>query len=615
MALLIQLLGSPSLVDDDGPRTLPRGRKAWALIAYLLCTGRPASREHLAELLFADADDPLGALRWNLAEVRRRLGAECVTTANGVGLALPPGAVADVDVLRSGSWTEATALPGLGRELLEGMDFSTAVGFDAWLQVERSRMRGVAEAALREAALAHLATGRADRAAAAAARLVALNPFDENFHELLVRSHARSGDAPAATRAAQACAALFERELGRPPGPAVAAAARDLERISVTPPPGAASARAQLEAGRSAVDAGAVEAGIGALRGAAAAAHGCGDDALLARALLALGEALVHAVKGRDEEGAAALRRAALVAQRCGRPELAVTACRELAYVDVLCGRYERALGLLERIRPQAADPAERSAIDSVSGMALSDTARYAEATEHLRRAVACAEQAGATRRLAYALSMLGRLEALRGEHDAARATLTRSLRLTEDDNWIGFVVWPEALLAEVELAQGEQAAAADRFAHAFALGCHLEDPCWEGLAARGLALLEAGNDPATAIDRLDSARIRALGAPDGYRWVGAHALDALCSTAVRAGDERAPAWVAELRSLAAATGMRELAVHAYLHEAALGLPGAGEAARALAEEVDNPLLHRRCRVAAQPSHARSHAAARGSAP
>lgn len=596
MPLRIDLLGAPALRDDE-ERTPPRGRKAWGLLAYLLCRDAAASREHLAELLFAEADDPLGALRWNLAQLRRALGAERVVAVRG-GIAIEDVDV-DVRVLQAASWTEAIALPGLGRELLEGMDFGSAPGFDAWLQVERSRLRGVAEAVLHESALAELAAGRPVRAAEAAARLVALNAFDENFHELLVRSHARAGDRQAARRAADACAALFARELGRAPGPAVAAAVADGDRRAA-PPPGAASARAQLEAGRSAVDAGAVDAGISALRGAAAAARGCGDDALLARALLALGQALVHSVKGRDEEGAAALRRAALVAQGCGTGELGVTACRELAYVEVLCGRYDRALGLLDRIRPSAAGhPGEAAAIDSVSGMALSDTGRHAAAREHLGRAMNAAETAGQPRRFAYALSMAGRIDALEGDLDAARDALERSLEITLAESWLGFAPWPEALLAEVELAAGDAAAAEERFAHAFALGCHLEDPCWEGLAARGLALVEAPGDAAAAIERLGRARTRALAAVDGYRWVGAHALDALCALAAEHGDPRAGAWIAELRSLASRTGMRELAAHAYLHDAALGTPGAADAARALADEVDNPALRRRCAAVA----------------
>ena len=40
----------------------------------LLSRVRNPSREHLAELLFTGADDPLGSLRWNLAELRRGIG-------------------------------------------------------------------------------------------------------------------------------------------------------------------------------------------------------------------------------------------------------------------------------------------------------------------------------------------------------------------------------------------------------------------------------------------------------------------------------------------------------------------------------------------------------------
>ena len=63
----IRLLGPPAIERDGVPATPPRGRKAWALLAYLLLAERPPGRRHLAELLFDEADDPLGALRWTLA--------------------------------------------------------------------------------------------------------------------------------------------------------------------------------------------------------------------------------------------------------------------------------------------------------------------------------------------------------------------------------------------------------------------------------------------------------------------------------------------------------------------------------------------------------------------
>jgi tetratricopeptide (TPR) repeat protein len=439
----------------------------------------------------------------------------------------------------------------------------------------------MAEGALHEAALAQLAAGDARDAAATATRLVALNPYDENFHELLIRCHVEAGDREAARACGAACVDLMRRELGRDPSPAVVAAAEP-EPERAAPAPGRASAQAQLEVGTRAAESGAIEAGIATLRGAVQAAADGGHDDLLARALFALGYALVHSLKGRDEEGAMLLRRAALVAQSCGDAETSASAFRELAYVEVIAGRYERALSLLGRVRTAAeGNSCELAAMDSISGMALADTGRSADAAQHLDRAIAEAEEAGELRWLAYALSLRGRLEAERGELAQAHATLSRSLQITVDDGWLQFVPWPEALLAEVEIALGEREVAGDRLEHAYALGLHFHDPCWEGLSERGLALLEP--DPAVAIDRLDHARRRSLESADGYRWVGAHALDALCAKAIEEGDERAEAWVAELHELAGRTGMREFAASAYRHEAALGRPGALEAAHTLA--------------------------------
>ena len=48
----------------------------------------PLTRRRLASLLFAGAADPLGALRWSLAEVRRALG-ESVVNGDPVCFARP----------------------------------------------------------------------------------------------------------------------------------------------------------------------------------------------------------------------------------------------------------------------------------------------------------------------------------------------------------------------------------------------------------------------------------------------------------------------------------------------------------------------------------------------
>lgn len=149
----------------------------------------------------------------------------------------------------------------------------------------------------------------------------------------------------------------------------------------------------------------------------------------------------------------------------------AATGCRELGYTEFLAGRYERAIVWLDRARSLAGEDAtERSAIDTVHGAALRDTAHYALAEAMLQGAVSLAEQGAQTRQLAYALSMLGRVYLLRGDLDRAAATLERSMNLARTA-WTAIVPWPQALRAEVDLKRGDIPRAAEGFEQAFASG------------------------------------------------------------------------------------------------------------------------------------------------
>jgi hypothetical protein len=100
----------------------------------------------------------------------------------------------------------------------------------------------------------------------------------------------------AARHHANACEVLFRRELGRAPDPWVRRAADDHGQDEASIMGDRAAAIGQLEAGRAAVAAGAVEPGIACLRQACGEARGVGEPALLARGLAALGAALVHAL-------------------------------------------------------------------------------------------------------------------------------------------------------------------------------------------------------------------------------------------------------------------------------------------------------------------------------
>jgi len=216
--MFIRLMGRVDALGAEGVR--PRGRKTWALLAYLLLAEVAPTRRRLVSLLFTEAEDPLRALRWNLAELRRALGPAVTMGGDPVLLHLGRGVRVDVRLLGSG-------LPSrlVGGELLEGMDFPSSPAFEAWLAVERRRLAVASEAVLRDAAVTRLADGCPDEAAVLAARCVELDPLNAEHHTVLVRSLAAAGATVAARRQAVRCAALFHRELGLDPPPEVAAAA------------------------------------------------------------------------------------------------------------------------------------------------------------------------------------------------------------------------------------------------------------------------------------------------------------------------------------------------------------------------------------------------------
>ena len=101
-------------------------------------------------------------------------------------LTLPPGTVVDVDVVTQGSWADAVAQPGLGSDLLEGLDVKGAGGFESWLLSEQQRLRAASEAVLHEAAQALLARQELGAALVCAQRAAHMSPLDENNQALLL---------------------------------------------------------------------------------------------------------------------------------------------------------------------------------------------------------------------------------------------------------------------------------------------------------------------------------------------------------------------------------------------------------------------------------------------
>ena len=594
MGLSIHLLGRPRIERDGVGEEPMRGHKAWGLLTYLLRSQVPPSRERVASLLFPEAEDPLGTLRWTLSVIRRRLGEGVELAGDPLRLRLPPGTLVDVEVLGSGSWMEAMALPGLGHELLDGLAFRGSPGFELWLENERRHVAGMASAVLHQAALALLARGEADGAADHATELVRLNPYDENAHVLLVRCLQTSGHRDAAARHVEACTELFRRDLGIDPTPALRAAVAAPEVRIAGRVSGRADVLAHVEAGEAALAAGAVEAGLQRMREAVAVARSVEDRTLLARALVGLGGALVHGpARGTDEEGAAVLHEGTTLAEAAGDQGVAATGWREISWIQFLRAQYERAEESLSRTFDHAVGNDEELAwVELIRGACRHDVGDHPAAGELLRSAVERASRLGSGQPLAQALTLLGRFHLMRGEIEDARRLLDRAIEEVAARSMTAFLPWPESFRAEVDLVSGDLASAEARFEHAFALGCRVGDPCWEGISLRGLGLVAAARGNVTrALELLVEAPRLCRRLPDTYLWIEVYALDALCSVGVTHGVESAARWIDELEATAARRGIRELVLRAAVYRARIGEPGAGAVARSLAAEIDNPAL------------------------
>jgi DNA-binding SARP family transcriptional activator len=593
VTLTVQLLGRPRVSRPGGDAYQCRSRKSWALLAYLILSERPPTRSQLSSLLFGDADDPQRALRWSLAEIRRCLEGDGTLNGDPVILRLEPDVLVDLATLIHGAWSEAVDLPGLGADLLDGAAIrGAAAAFEAWLLSAQRRAAAASEAILHEAALGSMSRGAYDAARDYAVRAAAMSPLDENHQALLIRLYRLSGDYAAAQTQFAACSQLFERELGVAPGPAIAAAMREMrhEGSTVTDD---ASIEAIVEAGSAAVSAGAVEAGLQSLRTAVWLADRSAAGSLRVTARLVLAEALIHSLRGTDEEGLATLHDADRIALANDDPEAVAQARAELGYVDFLRAHYDRAeFWLTNAIDVAAGAPSITAKATTYLGSVESDRANYGRAVTLLEQATELSRATGDHRRECFGRSMLGRITLVRGELDAATDHLHAAIALAERDHWLAFLPWPQALLGAVQLARADPAGAAETLQQAFARACQLGDPCWEGVSTRGLALVaEATGDSDRAFDLLADARARCNRLANPYVWLDVHILDAQCDLGRRYGHPDTPRWVETMRRLASRTGMTELIVRSMLHGAALGHDGDAAAAALLAADIDNPQL------------------------
>lgn len=219
--LTLRLLGNFAVLSPAGA-TLPT-RKAEALLAYLaLPAGKPRPRGELAALLWGSRDErqarhslnqALSSLRKLLAPLGQDLllvdllavtlaGPLVETDAAALEAGVADGSIAGLD--------RAAAL--YGGDLLQAIDIREEQ-FESWLTEERRRLRELALVASRGVFAARAAAGDVGGAAAAARRVLAIEPLDEDVQRHLIRLYAETGQRNQALRQYRSFAERLRQEL------------------------------------------------------------------------------------------------------------------------------------------------------------------------------------------------------------------------------------------------------------------------------------------------------------------------------------------------------------------------------------------------------------------
>ena len=235
--LKLRLLGAPQL-EFDGSRVELESRKALALAAYLAVSETTQRRDHLAALLWPEADSERAraSLRHSLWRVKNAIGEEHLDT-HGASITLMPSDEFWVDVRQfqqrldecrthghpiedfcSDCIDPLTEAAELYRgDFLTGFSLGHCPEFDQWQFFETESLRRQAASAHDRLARAYAEQGQGEQAIETARRLTALDPLHEPAHRLLMELYTQAGRRSAALRQYHECVRLLDDELGVAP--------------------------------------------------------------------------------------------------------------------------------------------------------------------------------------------------------------------------------------------------------------------------------------------------------------------------------------------------------------------------------------------------------------
>ena len=232
--LRINLFGSPS-VTLDGANVIVDTRKAIALLAYLVITGKEHSRDVLATLLWPEYGqvNARSALRRTLSVLQKALGGEFLAISREM-IGRDQDSRIDVDVVRFRHHLKIVgehshkriencaeclahleaAIELYRGDFLVGFTLRDSPNFDEWQFYESESLKRELNSALEVQINSTIRRYDYPRALDYAQRWLALDPLREDAHRTLMLIYAWSGQRNAALRQYRECVRILDRELG-----------------------------------------------------------------------------------------------------------------------------------------------------------------------------------------------------------------------------------------------------------------------------------------------------------------------------------------------------------------------------------------------------------------
>jgi predicted ATPase/DNA-binding SARP family transcriptional activator len=227
--LEISLLGPPTILLDGVTFDTDR-RKAIALLAYLIATGKHQMREHLATLLWPDynRDSAFAYLRRTFFELNQGLGKGWIVT-DRLTAGINPSAELSSDVFvfeteMAAARMEKDRAPHLEAavvqykgEFMEGFFLQDTEPYEDWLRQQREGYRHDYAVALEQLVAYYEQSELWEPALKHARAWVALDDFDEAAHRAIMRIYATVGDRSRAFHQYKVCVQALKDGLGVEP--------------------------------------------------------------------------------------------------------------------------------------------------------------------------------------------------------------------------------------------------------------------------------------------------------------------------------------------------------------------------------------------------------------